>query len=278
MHYGENVANVLKLRDKVLDELTKHIGITPEGSSFDELVNDLCKLLPSTVNLSTVQESIKELLGKELTKTMLFNTAWRLAGNLDKLKANKIVYPWQGQAEKEWVPVQVLQGERVKTWNNDNGYLYKMIILAGSPASIVIWKTWTTKVCSYVARQIGFSAPWKDKPYRDGHELVGMRFLAEIDPVMCRDGRPGFDNVACNSSAERWNKDILKARSHVNPPCPYDFKHFCFQCPVGYDKCKAGTHPTTFVVKYCSICSKDAWYDPAAEICMGCKESTYRSS
>lgn len=269
-----NLPQVIALRDKTLDGLTQHVGTTPEGQEFERLVDDLFVLLPEGVKYEVVYESAACLLGKELSKKTLYELAWRLAGNLDALKQGKVVYPWSGLKEPEWMPVQVLSANRTKTIKGELGYVYKLRILAGSACPVIFWKTWTTKACAYIARKIGFSAPWKDRPYRDGHELVSMRLLVEIDPALCRDQQPGFDKVHCTSSLLKWNRDILSARAHVNPPCPYDFTHFCYQCPVGYDQCMAGVHAKTYERRVCPICNQETWHDPGAGmVCVMCRDT-----
>jgi hypothetical protein len=196
---------------------------------------------------------------------------------MEKLKNDQIVYPWTGQSESEWMPVQILAADRTKTWKGEAGYQFKIRILAGSACPLVFYKTWPAKAVSFIARKIGFSASWKNMPYRDGHELVSMRFMVEIDPKMCKDQKPGFHNISCTGGFERWNKDILQARSHINPPCPYNFTHFCYQCPVGYDQCKAGTHPKTYELKPCSVCDDETWHDPGYNnVCVVCRDRLRR--
>lgn len=268
-----HLPHVIATRDKILDGMTLHVGTAPEGEEFERFVGDLYSLLPEGIKYEIVYESATYVLGRQLDKKLLYELAWRLAGNLNTLKQGKIVYPWSGQVEPEWMPVQILSANRTKTWAGEFGYLYKMRVLAGSACPIIFWKTWTTKACSYIARKIGFSAPWKNHPYRDGHELVSMRFLVEVDPELCRDRLPGFEKVHCVGALLNWNRNILQARAHVNPPCPYDFSHFCYQCPVGYDQCMAGTHPKTYERKFCQFCNQETWHDPGAvDVCVTCRD------
>jgi len=269
-----NLGQVFTLRDKIADNMIAHIGTTPEGPEYERFVDDLYRLLPDGIEYITVYESASYLMSQEIRQATITELGWRLAGNLDTLRAGRPVRPWAAQGKNEWVPVQVLLADRTKTPKGDLAYMYRMRVLAGSPAPMVINKTWPLKVCSYIASKIGFSKPWKDAPYRDGHELVSMRFYVEIDPKLCR-GEPGFEHIHCTGSMERWNKDILKARTHVDPPCPYGFTHLCYQCPVGYDQCKAGVHPRTYIAKHCNVCNADTWHDPGltTDLCMACRDA-----
>jgi hypothetical protein len=270
-----NLTTIFKLRDKLSYNLIQHVGTKPIGKEFEKFVDDVYKLLPSgELQYSILYESCAYLLTKELTKYHIDEFAWRLAGNLERLKANEIVRPWQLKDISEWVPVQILAADKTKTIKNEYAHLYRMRVLAGSPCPMIISKTWPYKVCSFIASKLGFSKPWKDNPYRDGHELVNTRFLVEIDPKHCR-GSPGFDRVHCMPSHLKWNKLLLKARAHIDPPCPYNFTHFCYQCPIGLDRCIASTHPRTYHLKMCSICNQETWHDPAPiEICISCKDKS----
>lgn len=274
-----NLPQVIALRDRMLDGLAPHIGTAPEGPEFERFVDDLFLLLPEGIKYEIVYESAAPILGKELTKKMVFELAWRLAGNLGKLKQGIVVYPWNGIKQPEWMPIQVIGADRTRTIKGEFAYVYKLRVLAGSACPVVFWKTWTTKACAYIAGKIGFSAPWKNRPYRDGYELVSMRFLAEIDPALCRDNQPGFDKVHCTGALLSWNRDILKARAHIDPPCPYDFSHFCYQCPVGYDQCMAAVHPKTYERKMCPICNKETWHDPGANmVCVSCRDTVRKNT
>ena len=270
-----NIHNVLSVRDKLVDKLSTYVGVVLIGDTFDSFVDDLCLRLPKDIkNKSVIQESVSCLINQELTKPVLFENMWRLAGNQNQLRNGKVCYPWKGQIAKEWMPVQTLSTSRTKTMKGEFAYKLKMRILSGSASPLVIYKICSTKMCSYLASKIGFSPSWKNFPYRDGSELTNMRFLIEIDPKLCRDQKPGFENFDCNDSLTKWNKTLLKARAHLEPPCPFSFTHFCYQCPVGYDKCTAGTHPKTFESKFCNMCNEDTWHDPEAfDACTVCRNN-----
>lgn len=270
-----SVPSVIAARDKICAGLVDHVGTQPIGAEFDRFVEDLTGLLPANISQAIVYESLAHLLGQELLPALIRENAWRLAGNIQKLKEAQVIYPWQGQGEPEWVPVQVMEADYTKTWKGESAFQYKLKILAGSSCPLFTFKTWTIKACSYIARSIGFSAPWKEFAFHDGHELVSMRFLAEIEAKYCKDNRPGFEKINCPDSLERWNKEILKARAHIEPPCPYGFTHYCFKCPVGYDQCKAGVHPKTYELKMCSICDDETNHDPGRGMtCVQCKDKS----
>jgi hypothetical protein len=266
-----NLGTVFTLRDKLSDNLIQHVGTAPTGPEFERFVDDVYKLLPEEIKYSTLYSSSIDLLNKEISDKLLYTYCWRIAGNLPLLRKDKTVLPWLCQKDKEWVPVQVLSAEKTKTIKGDIAYLYKLRILAGPPCPMIISKLWPLKTCSYIASKIGFSKPWKDHPFRDAHEIVSTRFSVELDPKFSR-SEPGFEHIHCTASLLQWNKDLLKARAHTDPPCPYKFTHFCYKCPVGYDNCIAGVHPRTYTVTRCDNCNADTYHDPGLmQICIPCK-------
>ena len=269
-----SVSRIFSLRDKIYDGLTEYVGTSPSGDEYKAFIDDLYTILPKGARYADIFEACSYIQSKELTKLLIFELAWRIAGNWEQFKVNKVVYPWLGQGAKEWVPVQVMKAVKTKLTSGECGWAYKLRILAGSPCPLVIWKSWSYKACNYIASKIGFTPTWDKYPFREGSELTSLRFQVEIDPKYCRNGKPGFNNIQSTPSLEKWNRTVLKARAHIDPPCPYGFTHFCYQCPVGYKDCLAGTHVATYVKQFCQICNAETWHDPEADnVCVSCREA-----
>lgn len=268
-----SVDRVFKLRDHLLNELVGYCGCPLEGAAFDTFVNSLSAELPHNLPHAAVYQSARIVMGKVLDHNDLRAFAWRLAGNLDVLRKNEPVIPWTFQPEPELMPVQVLDHEYAQTAKHKPAARYRLRVLAGRACPMIIHKSWAKDFVRYLASHVmGFSKPWGDFPFKDTAELVRLRFLVMIDPEFCRDEQPGFDQVAESSSCRAWNRDIMKQRARVSAPCPQDFKHPCHKCPVGYDKCPAGTHPRTYVVQTCATCGCEAPHDAARQgaPCLSC--------
>lgn len=239
-----NVLNVYKMRRRLEEELVGYCGLELNGEIFEQFTNKLAELLPKQVYPGPVFQSTLCLLGRMLTHDNLKEFVWRLAGNMQKLKDSKSVLPWTYQDKPEFMPVQVLNYEEVKTRKGDPAASYKLRILAGSACPMIITKMWAEKFISFLAgTQLGFS---RKQPYSHPSELVRLQFLAQIDQDYCKNDMPGFDKVASSSSCLNHNKKILKARLKIDPPCPFGYTHDCYRCYVGYDQCPAAVHPETY--------------------------------
>lgn len=270
-----NLSLVFELRQKLADNLIIFIGTSLADVEYERFIEEVLKLLPPKINYSVLYESCSEIMNTYISKQLLYNLSWKLAGNIDSLKKGIIVKPWSYQTNQtEWVPAQVLASNKTRNLKNELVYNFKLRILAGTSCSMFVSKLWSIKECKYISSKIGFSAPWGNYPYRDASELINMRFLIEIEQKLCRTNEPNFKHIACTSGLSNWNKSLLKARAHLEPACPKNFIHHCYQCPIGYDQCLAGTHPRSYVVKFCSVCNKDTWHDPGFnEVCVTCRDT-----
>lgn len=261
-----SLTRVFKLRERICERLAAYCGTEPKGDDFDDLVTDLGVLIPKAPEVALFQ-SARPLLDRLLTHELVFEFAWRLAGNVERLQRGEIVLPWTCQPEPELVPVQVLDHRPTKTRYGKPAAAYRLRVLSGSACPSILHKTWTVKFTRYLARSsLGFGRRFY---YRDPAELVRLRFLAMLDSKFCYDQQPGFDQTGCTPALLKWNRLIMSARAKVEPPCPRSFTHPCHRCPFGYDQCPAGTHPQTYEVKTCPLCRKETLHDPAVG-CLVC--------
>lgn len=266
-----NLTRVFRLRDRLVDDLAGLCGAEPTGPAFEALVAALAKRLPKETSESVIFQTARPLLGKMLTHQTLYYFAWLLAGNLDRLQQGEVILPWSQQPEPEPMPVQVLEYFKAKTRRGKPAARYRLRILAGRACPLVVEKTWPTGFVRFLARStFGFS---RKRVYQSPVELVRLRFIAVIDSQFCYDNQPGFDQVACTPGLLNWNRKIMLARSHQDPPCPRDFTHPCFRCPVGYDLCGAGVHPRTYIFQVCPMCHRESYRDPSTSLCLECSDA-----
>jgi len=272
-----NIPAILRLRDKLYDTLNEFVAAELIGETFARFVNSAVEVLPKNIPHETVFTSLLSLTGSEVTLTLAMEVAWRLAGNLRKLKAGIAVPQWTRQTATEWVPVQILEMVPGENYRKERGYHAHMRVLAGSPCPMRISKFWSQRYCSWMARNFGFSRPHRKTKglciaYHHGSEFTNLRLMVLLDPQLTKDGKPGFDTTSITSGMKNWNSTIMKARAHVSPPCPEKYEHPCHMCYIGYDRCLAGTHPRTWEARYCTGCNQDAWFDPKADtpVCITC--------
>jgi hypothetical protein len=224
-----------------------YLGATPEGEDFSCMVHDVADHLK--VPFRTVFESIRTAAGQRLTIPLAYTLSWRLAGNLSRLKKGLPVPPWVYQHEKEAVPIQVTASTLKRT---KRGYIMAVNtvrVLAGTPAPMRLTAWWSKSFCQLLARRLGYTSLRGDFPYSHPYELVNMRMLVLLDPDKTRDGKPGFQEVRCTGTLQKWNRSIIEKRFRRQGnqpwPCPYGFDHYCYNCRIGYVDCEAATHRHT---------------------------------
>lgn len=248
MRYDLN--RVIATRDDLFEKIFgRYLGSRPEGDDFVTLVNALADYLKVTD--SVILESIRTVAGQRMTQQLALKTAWRLAGNVKRLRAGRFVPPWVHQYEPEVVPVQAISCEFQRTKRQRPMFVFQLRVMAGTPAPMLLSAWWSRSFCYILARRIGYTSRRGSFPFSDPRELVNMRLLVLLDPSKTRDGRPGFCEVRCSAGLKRWNRSIIEKRfrrqGHNHWPCPYGFDHYCYQCPIGYVDCEAATHRLTTI-------------------------------
>lgn len=248
---------------------------TITGSELSEIADALRRALPGTVKRDVVFESVRHLVGRKLTAYTAAKLAWRLAGNLARLKAGESVRPWVGGLSgPEYLPLEAIKATPLRDARNRLGYELSFMVLAGTPAAEKVSRYWTNAQVRWVAMRIGFSAPWGKYPFHKGTEIVGLRLLVRADPELSRGGVIGF--TACEEqppSFVSWNrKEVLRFRMHIEP-CPNGWTHPCRNCAVGYEECRASVHLKTYEQRWCPECQSDAaFFDPEllSHKCVSC--------
>jgi len=173
-------------------------------------------------------------------------TCWRLAGNVDLLRAGTAVPPWNMQREKEWMPVQIQAYQEGTNNRGAPGGHFRMRVMAGTACPLQLSKFWTKRFCRYIAvKVLGYSKRSGNAPLSHISELVSLRLWVQIDPELCRPGLPGFEHVGMTAGLKKWNHELIKKRFRQGFLCPYSFDHHCYQCAIGYERCPAATHRET---------------------------------
>lgn len=271
-----NIANVFKLRKKILEDLDVigFLDATPAGMDFDEFVGLLHRLLPKRIPRETIYDSCMALVGEKLTKQVLDDLAWRLAGNVRRLRNGHPVLPWDGQMDLEWVPVQVLEVGIAASRRGKVGGSFLLKVLAGQSCPNEFHTFWTKKFCHTFARNLGFSR-WNSGPHPldDVRQMVNFRFYASIVPET---SVLKLEQITESSSFRDWNANYLQRRKRTTGKfdCPRDF-HLelrCHHCFVGQDECAVSLHPTTYFKWDCPECCQEKWFEDERDtICVDCK-------
>ena len=279
-----DLTRVFRARERIFDLLATgslHPGDALEHAALEELVANLKEALGDRgIPDEALRRTCDPLAGRALTAALKKEFAWRVAGNLPRLKAGLPAYPWSAQRDWEWAPLEVtaaaLRAVPRKAGPPKAGCEYTLRALAGTYCPGTIRKWWSLDQARFVAGEIGFSAPWGRLPYAHAYQLVGLRFLALLDPNRSGD-RPAFQRVAPAASLLAHNRRVLQVRCRAEP-CPRGYLHPCHRCAAGYGKrnespCPHAVHALEYVAKSCGGCGRDgAPFDPEwpGDLCVEC--------
>jgi hypothetical protein len=255
----------------------RHLNTIPIGDDFEDLVDALRFRLPSTVLRETVYDSVQELAGEKLTARKLWETSYRLAANLPRLRKNTPVPMWTMQRDIEWVPAQVVRAKRSRSRGRaaKPGFNFTFQILAGTACPMTTNKFWTDGFCwKLVREEVGFSK--RTRPPKSGtpvermfshpKELVGLRMMILLHPEE-------------STSLLKFNHELMDKRDRLKPgyECPAGFGPDvrCFQCYAGFKTCPAATHRLDYQFDYCHACGQGDRpfdYENSRDMCLFCFE------
>lgn len=274
------------LKDAIAIEF---LHTAPKGKSFDRLVSLILEVLPDNVVAPTIRDSVSHLLGTHIDENVLDEVCWRIAGNVKRLRQRHPVPPWKIQRIPEWVPVQITACKREKTTKGNMGALFQFRALAGTSASRTMDKFWSLKFCRYIAPDLGFSKFQRQRPmvfpYTAPEQLVGLRLSVQVTPELSGTS-PGFTLIGYSPSFTSFNKNTLGCRFRTIKEfkCVMDLTPEelpCHHCPVGFTKCRAGTHRNDWVKQECPKCKEEEAFfdvDRKSDVCVDCqRQAAYKS-
>jgi hypothetical protein len=290
-----NIAESLRIQHQISGPAwLDYYGIKLQGDVFEDFARCAHAELPPSVKFPVVYQSLQTFAGQELTPAMGDEAAWRLAGNLHRLRAGKPVFPWKGQPEEEPVPFIVEGcglGTRVFRQGKPDedhvrGAWMRLYIVGGLPAGRRIVRFWSWKYAKFVRADLGFSK-WDDSQHSDDpvklgknfplkhfRQLVQMRFLAALEADLDPSGpKIVGDQVRATASMKEHNRSLLKRRVRQNFQCPMSWDKACHFCPVGYDTCPVACHKLHYVARDCPGChEKGRPFDPESPsaVCVDC--------
>jgi hypothetical protein len=280
-----NIAAVYQLRNQLVDEaLFTHYEVECQGLEYHALVADLAEFLrPRGVTADTLFASCQDLLGQTLTESLLFTTAWRLAGNLPLLRRGTVVPVWCAQRRSEWLPLEILRCVPARDHRGVPGTQVTFQVLAGTAASLTTTRFWSQQLCKFVARKLGFTSRFRVKrvmPYSNPLQLVRLRLYGLFTPETCKD-RLSFQQLKVTNTQVTHNQAILQVRFRY-AACPRNYTHPCHQCAHGYyypveTACAFATHASQWYAADCVRCGLPLRaFDPeqSTTLCMDCQRRT----
>jgi aryl carrier-like protein len=262
------------------------------GSVFKQFVNYIFAQVSLAIRMpglqyDTIQESLRPFAGTELTESSTVDLIHRLLGNCWTLKENKPVRPYARLEGKEWVPVQIMEMTARINAKKVEGYDVTFKVLAGFPCTLTSTSWWPLAYCRFIAwRQLKLyrrlPANMRKRevfPYRGPLDLVTMRFSALVDYDKSEQNLR-FAELVVTANLMKWNKEQMRYRARRSPkyacPAGYANNFACHTCPIGYQECRAGCHPTTYAVKLCPACNTQAYFSDgaAATACINCSRNS----
>lgn len=271
---------MFSLRKKLSEAVTYEFnGVAPEKEQFVRLIELVREIVPGHVDYQVLEDSLRHLAGTQMDERVIDAVCWRIAGNVKRLKDMRSVPKWHVQRFYEWVPVQIISCRRELNKAGNMGARFAFRILAGTTAGLTAYKWWSLRMVRYISRELGFTRPRgryaASKPYSQPEQFVSLRMYALIDPKHC-DKEPGFSQVTFAPALNDWNKETIECRFRIMPgfECMEgrSKSESCHTCPVGFLRCRAGTHKMDWTRGKCPGCGKRDWFDPEVQtdLCIKC--------
>lgn len=262
------LTEVLDLRDRLFEyAMPAAIG---RDIPINELVARIIDIMPGTLSNNAVFESVRYLAGSPCTRAEAFRLSWRLAGNVDKLRAGEPVAAKLVLSGGYWAPVLCLRHDTARSPRRGVIHRYKFRVISGEACPMFGYQDWSYQATAYVASRVGFSRPWGKFPFRKSSHLVGLRMFAWVSAERSRD-TPVFTQFDASGTMRKWNRDnVLKLRLRVGgKECPVRYQHACDMCAIGYDRCDAATHAVTYTIDDCNTCNeRGVHFDPEESVTM----------
>lgn len=276
---------ILKNRKWLADVLeTDLAGRVVAGDLFEKAVELCRRTLPARLHEPTLRESLRCLAGRTPTRADLDLLAYRLVGNLDRLRMRRPVTPWVTQSvdEKALVQIAVYRPELRKTPTTR----FTVQIITGLAAGLRTQVWWDNERCAIVAAISGFDrlprqlmgAAIPPHLYEAPAQLVGIYGEVLVDGAeSAKAGTPLFKRFNCPDNLKKVNRELLRKRFRSTPkhPCPknYPANFPCHYCPVGYLECPAAVHEQNYSTGLCPACKDpEAVFDPdwSTDRCVNC--------
>jgi hypothetical protein len=247
---------VVQQTGRLHEALLPYAGQILTGELWEQLLRELRQVIPSAQE-HALRNSVRPFLGLFLQARDMLDLAQLLAGNEHTLIAGGTVMRWLAQREPEWVPVHVVAFEATETRERKPAARYQLKVLAGSACPLILEKVWPSRFVPLLARRLGYTGRRGGLLFGDVSELVNLCLVVQLEPRLTRNNRPGFEVLGCTAAILARNRKIIQKRFRRDGrkawPCPRDYRHHCYQCPVGFVDCPAATHALTYGVINASI-------------------------
>jgi len=192
--------------------------------------------------VANIQQTLLLQLRPTITDTWVSFIGRQLAARAEELTVGPIMV-FEQFALDEWLTVEISAAEPSVWKDSKPGFKLSVYILDGRPAGHTLKRNFPASWLVGKAYEMGFSM--RRQYDDDATGLVGLR--AEVYAVRDKEsGEPTFEKWLVPAGIEKWNKEIITKRMRFevftrsgDDPCPYEYEHYCKECPVSYIDCHA---------------------------------------
>lgn len=272
---------VLSDRNRLRDTLvTEMLDEKLDLECLAQLIDTTRRVLGKGILASVVETSVSSSVGDILSRDVIYEIAWRLAGNRYRLLRRRPATPWTRQRHPEWVPAQVVSAKRQRNYGK-TGHEFVFRIIAGTAAGWCSRVFWGDRFVQRLSRLIGFKPLPRGKArkpatllFRHPVEIVNLRMLVLLDPELSQDGDPGFRFAKEGGALNRFNVMRLNFRERNGFECArgYAKNVSCYKCSAGIESCAAAVRPRDMVMRHCASCKQEAIsdLDVSLSLCINC--------
>jgi hypothetical protein len=299
-----SLPKIFEARRKILEEIfLPYYEAVLTGELFMRVVQAVHLQAVQSTELSAVVETCRSLAGHALTRAAAEEVAWRIAGNLQRLRAGEAVPPWTGYTPVEWVPIVLLRvRKRFRSFRatskqyaaeadahgmvHRRGVRVRFQVVGGLAAGRCFEQFWTQDYCETIKAAFGFAKRNRARytrvvsrrpsyPFLDAREFYAMWLMVRLEPARCQTDALRFDACKATPATLQRNRDLIQLRLRDDYVCPegYDVTAVpCHECTLGREQCVAACHAYTFVLVHCARCGQTAHCDPedGTQFCIDC--------
>jgi hypothetical protein len=243
-------------------------------------VDHVSRLLPRSVNTRMLIASCRHLFVHELKEEDLWFWCWRMAAHWEQQLFGNALPEMGTLTEPTWVPLEIIHAG--VGWTSGTvlrkGTALQFQVMEGSLCPLQFSRWFSERFLFIMHKDLGLPrrrAPEGYKAKLHRNELVGMRFVAQIEPHQNAPGRITYSRY----SGGQFSNHNRKIESERSKPCPYGHNLKCFECPIGRSDIRCNRldtngvarpcRPVTLLQSLCTVCAKETWHDRGK--CISCR-------
>lgn len=264
-HINKIAAVVRKIYTKMLLGNQCNVGEKLCPDTCRQISMRICAAIKyPTMKYETVYQSLyPTFMTQDITTKMLYQMAYRIAGNIEMVRRHEVIPRWEGSMEL-WVPVDVVSVKQHYCKVPAKELL--VFITAGAPAGGYLTQEVSSKFLQYMMREIGYP---RYKVF-DSQEVYNLKFTTKIVREHSKIRMIAF-NVS--SAQRKANMNLYKMR---HGGCPFEHPIECTDCLKGLLECPGSLHRDDYFVGDCVNGHRGVMDGESKDKCMHCVDKEKR--